>query len=147
MQYNYKTEKLIQDGVDFEYLFADKQAVVKDMTGFEFDLASIVKFLKKETGDFTNQIPLAIDIDNQIYSIYSKWKRGQGKQDSVEDESMPMPQEQPMPTDEDNIEAIELMFDLLPDDNTQEAIELMIDLLPEKQQAAMLKKLKKALNN
>lgn len=146
MQYNYKTEKLLLDGVDFGNIFSEKQSVVKEMTGFDFNLESIVKFLKMETGDFKTQIPLAIDIDNQIYSIYTKWKKGEGKQEPDEDDES-MPQEQPMPSDEDNIEAIELMFDLLPDDDTQEAIELMIELLPEKEQAKMKKKLQKALKN
>jgi hypothetical protein len=145
MQYNYKTEKLLQDGVDFSNLFSEKQKLVKDMTGFAFDLENIVNFLKKETDNFQKQTKLALDIDANIYQIYLKWSKGAGNQDADSDEDNE--QEQSMPTDADNIEAIELMFDLLPDDDTQEAIELMIELLPEKEQAKMKKKLQKALKN
>ena len=141
MQYNYKTEKLIKDGVDFSNLFSEKQKLVKDMTGFAFDLENIVNFLKKETNNFQNQTKLALDIDENIYQIYLKWSKGAGNQEEEEDDK----QEQSMPTDADNIEAIELMFDLLPDDDTQEAIEFTIDLLPKELQAKMLKKLEKAL--
>jgi hypothetical protein len=69
----YKTKKLIENGVNFSAIYSNKQEQVKDLTGFDFNLSNIVSFLKKQTNDFTVQIPLAFDIDAQIYSIYMKW--------------------------------------------------------------------------
>jgi len=59
MQSAYKTEQLIDEGVDFSNIYAEKQDVVKEMTGFDFDLSRIVQFLQKETKQFTQQLPLA----------------------------------------------------------------------------------------
>ena len=67
MQSNtYKIAALLDKGVDFSSIFPEKQNVVKEMTGFNFDLANIVNFIKKETKDFTEQNPLALDVDKHI---------------------------------------------------------------------------------
>lgn len=87
MQSAYKTEQLIDEGVDFSNIYAEKQGVVKEMTGFDFDLSRIVQFLQKETKQFTVQLPLALDIDRSIYSIYEKWKQSKGE----EAEAKPQP--------------------------------------------------------
>lgn len=136
MQYNYKTENLLREGVNFAALFPDKQDVVKEMTGFQFDLSKIVTFLKKETNDFKNQIPLAIDIDNQIYSIYMKWMKGSGKQEPKDDS-----EEEPIPQDSAEVaewkEAIQTLKTIIKDDlgteeevaQWQEAIDILESLL------------------
>ena len=146
MQYNYKTEKLIQDGVDFKNIYPEKQSVVKEMTGFEFDLENIVNYLKMQTADFKSQIPLAIDIDNAIYSIYMKSLESSGKK--VESVPVPVPSETEI-TDEMNIEAIDFMIELLPDlegkmkKETIEAIEFINELLPDNKVVKIPKKLLK----
>jgi hypothetical protein len=73
MQYSYKTHQLLDSGVDFAKIYPKKQDVVKEMTGFDFNLANIVTFLKSETDDFTKQIPLALDLDKHIYAVYNEW--------------------------------------------------------------------------
>ena len=76
MQYNYKTHKLLDEGVNFGNVYSDKQDIVKEMTGFDFNLSNIVSFLKKETDNFTKTIDLALDLDRHIYAIYLKWVKG-----------------------------------------------------------------------
>ena len=73
MQYNYKTQSLIAEGVDFSKVYSDKQEVVKEMTGFDFNLSNIVSFMKKETDNFSKKIELALDLDRHINAIYLKW--------------------------------------------------------------------------
>ena len=80
-----------------------------------------------------------IDIDNQIFSIYSKWKKGQGKQESDKDD-----EEQPIPTPSKNpntqkflaeIEDLQTLIDIETDQTiidkyTQEIadVQFLIDL-------------------
>ena len=73
MQYNYKTQSLIAEGVDFRKVYSDKQEVVKEMTMFDFNLSNIVSFMKKETDNFSKKIELALDLDRHINAIYLKW--------------------------------------------------------------------------
>ena len=77
MQYSYKTHKLLDEGVNFGNVYSDKQDIVKEMTGFDFNLSNIVSFLKKETDNFTKTIDLALDLDRHIYAIYLKWAKGE----------------------------------------------------------------------
>lgn len=79
MTYNYKTKQLLDTGVNFAAIYMDKQARVKEMTGFDFSLPDIVRFLQTETNNFQNSIELAIEIDNAIYGIYNKWYRETSK--------------------------------------------------------------------
>lgn len=72
MQYNYHTQELLAQGIDFSTIYNSKQEIVKEMSGFDFNLTDIVQFLKKETNGFKKQFPLAADIDAAIYSIYLK---------------------------------------------------------------------------
>ena len=76
MQYSYKTHKLLDEGINFGNVYSDKQEIVKEMTGFDFNLSNIVSFLKKETDNFTKTIDLALDLDRHIYAIYLKWAKG-----------------------------------------------------------------------
>lgn len=69
----YQTQKLMDSGVDFNAVYSEKQSIIKDMTGFDFNLQSIVGFLKAQTDNFQKQIPLALDIDKNIKAIYDKW--------------------------------------------------------------------------
>ena len=147
MAYSYKTKELLDSKVNFAAIYFDKQERVKEMTGFDFNLADIVRYLKSETDNFQTPIELAMEIDKAIYGVYNKWVRETGEKQPAPTPAPTPTTEESTPSEDDTIEAIELMFELLPDADTQEAIELMIELLDGKKQAAMMKKLKKALNN
>jgi len=73
MRYDYKTQELIDKGINFNSIYPEKQEVVKQMTGVDFNFAQIVTFLKSQTDNFQKQTPLALDLDRHIYSVYLKW--------------------------------------------------------------------------
>ena len=95
MRYNYKTHKLIDEGVNFNAIYPEKQEVVKQMTGVDFSLPQIVVFLKKQTDNFEKQMPLATDLDNAIYSVYLKWSG-----DKSSEAPIPTPTPTPTPSGE-----------------------------------------------
>jgi hypothetical protein len=70
----YKTKKLIENGVNFNAIYDEKQEKVKEITGFTFSLSNIVNFLQEQTKNFTIQNSVAFDVDAQIYAIYKKWE-------------------------------------------------------------------------
>jgi hypothetical protein len=81
----YKTQALMEQGVDFSSIYKEKQTVIKEMLGFDFDVSEIVDFLQAETNNFSKQSDLALDLDNNIYLLYTRWI-GEGKEDQQEDE-------------------------------------------------------------
>jgi hypothetical protein len=85
----YKTQALMEQGVDFSSIYKDKQSVVKEMLGFDFDVSEIVDFLQAETGNFSKQSDLALDLDKNIYMLYTSWieKEKAGKEEEEEEES------------------------------------------------------------
>ena len=91
--YSYKTKELLDSKVNFAAIYFDKQERIKEMTGFDFNLADIVRFVKSETDNFQNQIELAMEIDKAIYGIYNNWIRETG-------EKQPAPAPAPAPTEE-----------------------------------------------
>jgi hypothetical protein len=136
MAYSYKTKELLDSKVNFAAIFFEKQDKVKEMTGFDFNLADIVRFLKSETDNFQNPIELAIEIDKAIYGIYQNWSKEKAPKESTPSEPIPTETEDVEITDEMNIEAIDFMIELLPDltgedkESTIEAIEFVNELLP-----------------
>jgi hypothetical protein len=140
MQYSYKTHKLLDEGVNFGKVYSDKQEVVKEMTGFDFNLSNIVSFLKKETDNFTKtNIELALDLDRHIYTIYLKWVK-EGSQSTPRQTPIETPIDAPIDAvDEnaENIEAIALLEELASiqkgkeKKETLEAIGFMKELLNE----------------
>ena len=105
---------------------------MRQSTGLEFYLDSIVKFLQKQTNNFTIDNPIAHDLDNAIYNLVQKAGVPMG-----EPMPAPMPMAEPMaePTEEEKrqsyIEAIELL-EMLGDDadeSAKEAIEILKSLL------------------
>ena len=116
MQQNsvYQTQRLLDSGVDFNTVYSEKQSVIRDMTGFDFNLQNIVSFLKTQTDNFQKQIPLALDIDRNIKAIYDKWvSKGQPSETPTE-----VPSETPMPSEADDkaewseaIETLKMLFD------------------------------------
>lgn len=82
----YKTKKLIENGVNFNAIYNEKQEKVKEITGFTFSMSNIVNFLKEQTKNFTIQNSVAFDVDAQIYSIYTKWELEQGNKQKPKQE-------------------------------------------------------------
>ena len=118
----YKIQPLVESGYDFAALFPEKQDAVRQSTGLEFYLDSIVKFLQKQTNNFTIDNPIAHDLDNAIYNLVQK-------------AGVPMAEPMAEPTEEEKrqsyIEAIELL-EMLGDDadeSAKEAIEILKSLL------------------
>lgn len=95
MQFKYKTQELIDKGIDFSAIFPEKQNVVKEMTGFDFDFSSIVSFLRTATDGFTKQNPVALDIDSEIYATYLVWESKK-----PEPKPEPKPESKPEPKPE-----------------------------------------------
>ncbi len=109
MQYSYKTQELIEKGVDFSTLFPEKQAAVQQMTGVDFSLPQIVEFIKVQTDGFTKENLLALDLDKYINGIYLKYTTAKEKETAPETE--PAPAE---PTKEDlqsSLEGLETMLE------------------------------------
>jgi hypothetical protein len=114
MQYSYKTHKLLDEGVNFGKVYSDKQDVVKEMTGFDFNLSNIVSFLKKETDNFTKTVELALDLDRHIYAIYLKWV-SEGSQSIRTQTPIEVPTETPTSSSkkQDLADRLELLNEML----------------------------------
>lgn len=89
MQFKYKTQELIDKGIDFSVIFPEKQKAVTEMTGFSFDFPAIVAFLRTATDNFTKQNLVALDIDSEIYATYLVWES-----------KKPVPKPEPIPEPE-----------------------------------------------
>ena len=68
----YKIQELTEQGYDFTALFPQKQESVRASTGLDFDLESIVKFLQKQTNNFSIDNQLAHDLDDAIFALVKK---------------------------------------------------------------------------
>lgn len=112
MQYNYKTQELLERGVDFSTIFPEKQDIVKDMVGFDFNLADIVQFIKVQTQDFTVENPLALDVDKHIYYIYQKNQENKGGDES-EKESESASEKSAESSNEPNLKVLQTRVKIL----------------------------------
>ena len=68
----YKIKQLLDDGFDFNTLFPEKQEEARKSTLLNYNIQEIVDFLKVQTQDFTQDFPLAKDLDKAIYRLYEK---------------------------------------------------------------------------
>jgi hypothetical protein len=130
MQQNnvYQTQRLMESGVDFNLVYSEKQSVIRDMTGFDFNLQSIVAFLKAQTDNFQKQIPLALDIDKNIKAIYDKW--------ASKGEPTETPKE--VPTENETVARLSKEIEELND---------LVDMESDKKKIAILKKEISELND
>ncbi len=127
----YKLQELVQQGYDFKALFPEKQQAVRQSTGLDFYLDSIVKFLQKQTNNFTLENPIAHDLDNAIFEIVNKFEEKRGGEPMEE-----KPEEKPLEKSEEEtrkeiLEAIELL-EMLGDDAdeaTKEALDILKSLV------------------
>jgi hypothetical protein len=114
MAYSYKTKELLDSNVNFAAIYDEKQDKVKEMTGFDFNLDDIVRFLKSETDNFQNPIELAKEIDTAIFNIYTNWMKEKGKK-QTEPASTPKPApsapSEPTPSDNANVKKLKAEID------------------------------------
>lgn len=68
----YKIKKLVDEGFDFDTIYPEKQDEIRAATKLSFKLSEIVDFVRKQTNDFRDEFPLAIDLDNAIYKLYER---------------------------------------------------------------------------
>ena len=123
----YKIQPLVEANYDFAKLYSDKQEAVRQATGLDFNLENIVKFLQRQTNNFTVDNPVAHDLDNAIFNIVTKHDQELGKE-RVDEEPLEKSEEE---TRKDILEAIELL-ELLGDDadeETKEALEILKTLV------------------
>lgn len=74
----YKIQELVESGFDFYQVYPEKQQAVRESTGMDFDLAGVVKFLQRQTNNFTTENPVAKDLDNAVFVLVEKWKSESG---------------------------------------------------------------------
>jgi hypothetical protein len=123
----YKIQPLVEANYDFAKLYSDKQEAVRQATGLDFNLENIVKFLQRQTNNFTVDNPVAHDLDNAIFNIVTKYDKESGKERGDE-EPLEKSEEE---TRKDILEAIELL-ELLgedADEETKEALEILKTLV------------------
>jgi hypothetical protein len=75
----YKIQAFVESGFDFAGLFPEKQEAIRTATGMDFNLDSIVKFLQKQTNNFTIDNNIAHDLDSAIYKIILKSQQQGGE--------------------------------------------------------------------
>jgi hypothetical protein len=86
----YKIKKLIEEGYSFADLHPDKQQAVREETGLDFNVEDIVKFLQKQTNNFSVENSIAHDLDDAIFKIVEK-----GKEKPKVPKKEPIPKEVP----------------------------------------------------
>ena len=75
----YKIQPLVESDFDFSGIFAEKQESVRKATGLDFNLESVVKFLQRQTNNFTVDNQIAHDLDNAIIKIVEKYNAEKDK--------------------------------------------------------------------
>ena len=120
----YKIQALIESGYNFSTLYPEKQDSVRENTGLDFALENIVKFLQKQTNNFTIDNSVAHDLDNAIFKIVSKKAEEEGGAEPPLEKS----EEE---TRAEIMEAIELleMLGEDADESTKEALEILKSLV------------------
>lgn len=125
--YSYKTKELLDSKVNFAAIYFDKQERIKEMTGFDFSLADIARYIKSETENFQNYIELAVEIDKAIYGIYNNWIRETGQKDAE-------PTPAPAPSSETESEVVKQYRKEI------EEVQFLLDLETDKKQIKAYKK-------
>jgi len=126
----YKIQPLVESNFDFSQVYPEKQQSVRESTGLDFDLEGIVKFLQRQTNNFTTENPIAQDLDNAVYVLVEKWK-GESKQEPSEPTPAPTPEKTDAEKEEEireAIEVLEMLGDEL-DEEQKEALEILKTLL------------------
>lgn len=137
----YKIQELVENGFDFSQVYPEKQEAVRESTGLDFDLAGIVKFLQRQTNNFTTDNPVAKDLDNAVFVLVQKWQgeKGTPEAEPVEDKSaeeevkkeleiVEKTEEEKQAEIREAIEVLEMLGDDL-DEEQKDALEILKSLL------------------
>jgi hypothetical protein len=138
----YKIQELVENGFDFSQVYPEKQQAVRESTGLDFDLAGIVKFLQRQTNNFTTENPVAKDLDNAVFVLVQKWQGERGETpepEPVEDKSaeeevkkqlevVEKTEEEKQAEIREAIEVLEMLGDDL-DEEQKDALEILKSLL------------------
>lgn len=138
----YKIQELVENGFDFSQVYPEKQQAVRESTGLDFDLAGIVKFLQRQTNNFTTENPVAKDLDNAVFVLVQKWQGERGEtpepkpvEDKPVEEEVKKQVEVVEKTEEEKqaeireaIEVLEMLGDDL-DEEQKDALEILKSLL------------------
>lgn len=114
----YKIKQLLDDNVDFNEIYAEKQKSVRENTGLDFDLNGIVLFLQKQTNNFTIDNTIAKDLDEAIYKIYQQFEK-----EKAPDQPEPTPAQ---PSDFSEADSIIQLLLIPVEDGEKNAIESML---------------------
>jgi len=68
----YLIKPYVESGFDFSTLFPETQKQLLEVTGYDFTLSEVAKFLQKQTNNFTIDNPVAHDLDSAIYKLIVK---------------------------------------------------------------------------
>ena len=123
----YKIQPLVESNFDFSLINPQAQREVAEASGVDFDLSSIVKFLQKQTNNFTIENTIAKDLDEAIFKTYEKYKSEKGgeKVEVEVKEITPEEQEQGI---REAIELLEMLGDDASDEE-KEALEILKSLI------------------
>lgn len=136
----YKIQTLVENNFDFSQVYPDKQQAVRDNTGLDFDLAGIVKYLQRQTNNFTTENPVAKDLDNAVFVLVQKWEsetkpEAQPIEEKTDIEEVKKELEVAEKTEEEKlseikeaIEILEMLGDEL-DEEQKDALEILKSLL------------------
>jgi len=138
----YKIQELVESGFDFSQVYPEKQQAVRESTGMDFDLAGVVKFLQRQTNNFTTENPVAKDLDNAVFVLVGKWKSESGggmqEPEPVDDKATEeikkelkvaeKTEEEKQAEIREAIEVLEMLGDDL-DEEQKEALEILKSLL------------------
>jgi hypothetical protein len=123
----YKIQPLVESNFDFSLINPQAQREVAEASGVDFDLSSIVKFLQKQTNNFTIENTIAKDLDEAIFKSYQKYQSEKGgeKVEVEVKEITPEEQEQGI---REAIELLEMLGDDA-DESEKEALEILKSLI------------------
>ena len=117
----YQLAPLVKENFDFSKLYPAQQAEVQKSLSVAFNLSEVVNYVQKATNNFRVENQIAMDVDNEIYSIYKKYMQDEGK---AEPKAEPMEEEIEVETPSGDIIIIsDTAKDLYSPDEIQEFID------------------------
>lgn len=125
----YKIQPLVESNFDFSLINPQAQREVAEASGVDFDLSSIVKFLQKQTNNFTIENTIAKDLDEAMFKSYEKYKSEKGGEKvEVEVEVKEITPEEQEQGIREAIELLEMLGDDA-DESEKEALEILKSLI------------------
>jgi hypothetical protein len=121
----YKIQPLVESNFDFSIINPQAKREVAEASCLDFVLSSIVKFLQKQTNNFTIENTIAKDLDEAIFKSYEKYKSEKGGEKVEVKEITPEEQEQGI---REAIVILEMLGDDA-DESEKEALEILKSLI------------------